>query len=280
MNLRRLSGLARPIDTNYPSNRRILVLSAAVLVAAWLLLGLRTGTWLAALGSAALAALACFLAWALARELDPDQHDAALLGAALTLPGLLAAGLADIGALFLVLLAMRVVNRTTGVAATALDLGLLLVLAVLVALPAQPVYLAAAGVAVLLDGVLSPPSRRRLITGIGAAMIAAAVVIVVLPEGPRPAPELIAMLSALVLAALFTPVVLAQTGIESTADETGEPLIPRRVQAGQLLALGTALAAAYWQGSAGLAALWPLWAAVLGAAAWRLLGRMRGAGPD
>ncbi|MGD2019661.1 MAG: hypothetical protein PVJ30_02155 [Thiohalocapsa sp.] len=278
MNLRRLSGLARPVDTAYASNRRILGLSAAVLVAAWLIFGLHTGSWLAALGSAALAALACFLAWALARELDPDQSDAAVLGAALSLPGLLAAGLPDIGALFLVLLAVRAVNRSTGLPATVLDLGLLLALGVLISLPAQPVYLAAAGVAVLLDGILAPPSRRRLITGIGAATIAAAVVIVLMPEGPRPLPDLTAVLAALALAALFIPVVLAQIGIESTADETGEPLSTKRVQAGQLLALAAALAAAFWQGGAGLTALSPLWAAMLAAAGWRLWGRVRGAG--
>ncbi|WP_295881559.1 hypothetical protein [uncultured Thiohalocapsa sp.] len=278
MNLRRLSGLARPVDTNYAGNRHILALSAAVLVVAWPMLGLYTGSWLAALGAAAVAALACFLAWALARELDPDQSDAALLGAALTLPGLLAVGLPDLGALFLVLLAMRVVNRTTGIPATVLDLGLLVVLAVLVSLPAQPVYLAAAGVAVLLDGILSPPSRRRLITGIGAAMIAAAVVIVVMPEGPGPAPDPAAVLAALVLTAALVPVIRAQADIKSTADDTGEPLSARRVQAAQLLALASALATAYFQGSAGLAALSPLWAAVLGAAGWRLWARVRGAG--
>jgi hypothetical protein len=37
---------------------------------------------------------------------------------------------------------------------------------------------------------------------------------------------------------------------------------------------------AYWQGSPGLTALWPLWAAMLGTASSRLVNRMRAAGAD
>ena len=270
MELRRFSGLARPVDTGYASNRRIAGASVAVLAAAWLIAGIATGQWLGALGTAALTALAFFLAWALGRELDPDEDAAALAGAALTLPGLALAGLPDIGALFLVLLAMRVLNRTTGVAATVLDVGLLLVLGLVVALPGQPVYLAAAGAALMVDGIISPPSRRRVIIGLGAGAIAAAGVIVLMPGGPRPQPELLAGLAALVLAAAFVPVIQAQRGLQSVADDTGEPLAVQRVRAGQLLAAGTALAAALWQGSAGLLALLPLWAAMLAAAGWRL----------
>jgi len=43
-----------------------------------------------------------------------------------------------------------------------------------------------------------------------------------------------------------------------------------RVRAGQALAAGTALLVAWWQGQAGVEALMPLWAALLGVALYRL----------
>ncbi len=275
MDLRSLSGLARPVDMSYASNRRVAMASAGVMIAAWIISGLAGAGWLSALGTGALAALGFFLAWALGRELDPDQDGAALLAAALTLPGLALAGVPNVGALFLILLGVRVVNRTTGLAATPLDVGLLVVLGLLVAAPVQPVYLIAAGMALVVDGVISPPSRRRVIIGVGAAVVAAAGLIVLLPDGPRPQPGLWPSLLALAIAGAFMPVILAQAKLTSLADDTSEPLSRLRVRAGQLLALGTAVATALWQGDAGVTALLPLWAALLATAAWRL----RRAGP-
>jgi hypothetical protein len=43
------------------------------------------------------------------------------------------------------------------------------------------------------------------------------------------------------------------------------------VQAAQAIALGTALLLAWWQGASGLEALFPLWAAMVGAGLYRLV---------
>jgi hypothetical protein len=271
MDLQRVSGVARPLDTAYPSNVAILAATAAVLLGAWPIIALAGAGWFEALGSAAVAGLAVFLAWALARELDPDQERAAFAGAALTLPAMLLLGLPDLLGLFVVLLAIRVLNRTTGVAATSLDVVALLALGLWASLPDRPIYLATAGAALIADAVLAPYGRRRLLSGIGAAAVAAAGLIVFMPGGPGAAPGIFSALVAVALAAAFVPVVLAQRGLESVADATGEVLSIRRVRAGQLLALALALGAAFWQGPEGLAELSPLWAAMVGTAAWRFL---------
>ncbi|MGD2206109.1 MAG: hypothetical protein PVH17_04955, partial [Anaerolineae bacterium] len=59
--------------------------------------------------------------------------------------------------------------------------------------------------------------------------------------------------------------------LDSVGDETGEPLDPQRVRAAQVLALLTTLLAAWWDGAAGVVALLPVWAAMLGTALYRLL---------
>jgi hypothetical protein len=60
------------------------------------------------------------------------------------------------------------------------------------------------------------------------------------------------------------------------ADDTDGTLDGNRVQSGQILALVAGVEIAVWHGSFGLVAMMPLWAAVLGAAAYRWVMRLRG----
>lgn len=118
MQLRQLSGIARPIELGYATNRWIAALTVVVLIAASVGRAFAEPGWLAAVGWGALASIAFFLAWALARELDPDAEMAAFIAAGFTLPAIAAAALhwlplPNLAALFLVLLSLRVVNRST-----------------------------------------------------------------------------------------------------------------------------------------------------------------------
>jgi hypothetical protein len=274
MDLRHVSGLARPIQPGYPTNRWIALSTLAVLVVGWVWRGLAGAGWLAAGGWAALAAIAFFLAWALARELDPDRERAAFAAAGLMLPALVAAGagwiaLPDLAALFLVLLAARILNRTSGHSATVADGAVVLGLGLWLAVTEQPVYFAAGAIALLLDGVLLPPRNpRRLMTA--AAAIAAVIAVVVIGQALwTQALSLPAILAAIAVGLPYAASVRAAGDIGGTAD-TGEQLLPARVRAGQMLALTTGLAAVIWDGAA-LVALLPLWAAMAAVAASRLL---------
>ncbi|MCJ7725459.1 MAG: hypothetical protein MUP76_03615, partial [Acidimicrobiia bacterium] len=69
----RNSGIGRPIDPRYPSNRFILIV-APLAGLAWRVWKLASeGDWSPAVGRALVAGMATFLAWAIARELDPDR---------------------------------------------------------------------------------------------------------------------------------------------------------------------------------------------------------------
>jgi hypothetical protein len=267
MELRHASGLARPVDLSFATNRWIVAFTGAVLVLAWVWRGLATEAWLAAGAWAGLAALALFLAWALARELDPDAELAAFLAAGLMLPLLVAAGLGwlplpDIAALFTVLLAVRVLNRTTGIPATPLDGIAVLGLGLWLALDGLPVYLAAAALALVVDGLLPPPSGRRVL--VAAAGVAVTVIVLLIFGEAPPSLEvgLLPIVAALAMAVLFAASLHAAGHLDAIGDESGEPLSPLRVRAGQMLALAVGIAAVVWTGAAGLVALMPLWTAM------------------
>jgi len=287
MDLRTVSGIARPLELGYPTNRWIGLLTLGVLIAGALGRVLVGQGWLAATGWSALAALSVFLAWALARELDPDAELAAFVAAGFSLPALAAAGLGwltlpDLAALFLVLLAVRVVNRSTGVAATLPDTLGLLALGLWLGDQSSPVYMAAAIAAPLIDALLGPAARSRLMLTAVAAAIGGLLITTGSPNddiGGSPAwvPMLAPtpLLAALILSALFVVTIRAANQVHSIADETAVRLSPHRVRAGQLLALVTALALALGHGDAGFIALLPLWAAMAATGASRLVARRK-----
>jgi hypothetical protein len=77
-------------------------------------------------------------------------------------------------------------------------------------------------------------------------------------------------ISSLAISGLFLVVIATSRELKAVGDATGRPLHPRRVQAAQVLALATALLFAWWAGTAGVLAMLPLWAAMLGVGLYRL----------
>ncbi len=274
MHLRQFSGIARPVDPAYATNRAILVVTVAVVVATGLIVGFGETDWIAASGEGLLMGLAVFLAWALGRELDPDRDSAAFLGAGLTIAGVVAFGSPSIAPLLALLLAVRVVNRTTGLPASLGDRAGLLALSVWLGARGEPIYLMATAAALMLDGRLTSP-RDRLNLSLGVAALAAAVGLVVSGYGRPLEPHPFAILSAGAIAVLFIPAIHDVRRLSTRCDDTDEPLTTPRVRAGQLIALGAGVLATVWHGPTGLIALLPLWAAIVGAGIGRLSGIFR-----
>lgn len=153
------SALARPLDFTYPSNR----VAALGSLGALLLARRRSGSWQEAVNVAG----ACFLAWATARELDPDHPWTANLALPLAFV-LVARGAPSPLPAAGTMSGLRVLAGTTGDAPTSLDTVAMLVQAGLSArfggrlaavLPALAPRLRSRqeSAAVSLLGLLAPP---------------------------------------------------------------------------------------------------------------------------
>jgi hypothetical protein len=182
------------------------------------------------------------------------------------LPGLLP--------LFLLLLMLRMVNRTTGLVPTVLDSLGALALAGALLWEGQWVYGLAAATAFASDAALEPGHRRQWLFAALAALLTLAGGFwrggFTSEAGFAWAPALIGL--ALALAGL--PLIQVSRRPRSTADATGEALRPARVQAAARLGLVTGFAVALVGGWAGLIGLSPLWAASLGASLYWLWGQV------
>jgi hypothetical protein len=110
----RFSGVARPVDPAYPTNKAVL-LFAPVAFLFGAMLAYFDGSGFGAILLAGLnASLLLFFTWALTRELSPDDNPAAFLAATLALAVWHRVGPQSILTLAMILMAARLVNRSTG----------------------------------------------------------------------------------------------------------------------------------------------------------------------
>lgn len=263
----RLFNLPRAVDLRLFSNRFAALASAAAGAVVFGWESRRTGPALATLGPAANAAISTFLAWALARELDPDRPRSANTAAVLAGLAAVAFGEAALAALFALLLGARVLVRSTGQPPTPLEA---LALAGLAFLAAR----AGAGwpAGLLLAFALARDHRLpqggpswELVFGFLAAVAAtASVTLAQALAGPWSRPGLGALAAA--GAGTIAGVISRPYLPISRADMTGEVLQPRRLQSARRSILATLLLAAVVAGDPGITQLAAGWATVVAVA--------------
>jgi len=159
--MHKLTSIGRPLDASWPGNRAVMVLTPLMGLSGlgWSLYG--GDPLLVALGQALVFALAVFGCWALSRELLPDDHVSAFVGVVLAVitclvsaPGLLL--------LVVTLGLVRIVNRTSGLAARSSDSIALTILSIWVIYATHsPWFGMVAAAAFMLDGLLRAPLRKQ-----------------------------------------------------------------------------------------------------------------------
>ena len=270
MKMSDVTSLGRLPDPRYPTNRTIMALSLAVGAAGAIFQWLGGTALLDGVNWAIGAGFAVFLAWALGRELDPDHDLSAFVAAGLALVAVLLAEAPPLMVILWLLVVLRLVNRTVGLPAKPLDSLSVLGLGAWLTWQGDWIVGLVTAVAFLLDGMLPPPLRYHLLVS-GLALVATAL-LTILQGGTASGDGLTATIaiSSLAVAGLFLIVIANSRELQAVGDATGEPLHARRVQAAQILALATALLFAWRAGEAGVLAMLPLWAAMLGVSLYRL----------
>jgi len=260
------STTVRLFDPRLASNRFVIVAFCGVLAVVFTVDAAGAGTASEAAAAALRAAFSVFLAWAIARELDPDRPVAASVAAVLALPILLS-GEPRLGAVVAVLFAVRILAGTTGRAPTVLDLLWLPGVAAYGATSPGGVVAGLALAGALAVGGTAPGGRRR--AALAAAIVAAGAVVAVgfasSTIGPDPESPTAAQWGLMGLAALAATAALLRVAIPtSPCDLSGEPLSRVRVRNARLLAVAVGVLTLVWLGGAGIPALVGLWAAVIG----------------
>lgn len=265
-----ISAIGRPVDMQYPTNRAIAIVTLLVMGAGGVYRFIVGDGVLPAAGWGLTAGLTVFLTWALARELDPDYDYSAFVAAGLALVGALIYGPPGLLVLFWLLITLRIVNRSTGLPATLLDMAASLGLAAWLAYRGAWLFGLLTALAFALDGRLQAPQRRGLPFA-GLTLVFTPLIFLLGPANGR---SLTLHADAFILssvAALLLLLVVFTTGsLRSVGDYTGVPLNPRRVQAAQLLALLALALPLTFEGLLALEAFFPIGAALAGVFIYRL----------
>ena len=233
------TSIGRPLEPGLTSNKAVLILMplgmALGAVTAWM--DGQAGVQL--LQQAILFLLIVFGSWALARELDPDDHVAAFISMAAAVFVTLVVEAPGILIVFTTLGLVRVVNRSTGLAARKADSVLVMVLTLLVIYATEsPFFGVVAALAFILDGSLKEPLRHQWIFGL--VCLGGTVVYMVDHDVGLAyflAPDsLLEWLSLAVLLVLALDMFLLKK-VRSGADLNGRPLDIGRVKGGMAIGL-------------------------------------------
>ena len=237
--LYKYTAIGRPLDPAWPRNKAVLILMpvAALAGLGW---SLRSGAGIwPALQDALIFALAAFGTWALARELLPDDHAAAFVSMTLGFLATMAYLTPAVLALFTTLGLVRVVNRSTGMAARSTDSLLLTGLVVWTVYASRcPWFGAVAALAFFLDGVLKKPKKRQWLFSL--VCMGSMVVFIVDHDvvwWPVFVPDSLMEWVAVLVLLLFSMNLLLLKKIHSKGDNGHERLEPDRVKAGMAIGM-------------------------------------------
>jgi hypothetical protein len=258
--VQRFTHLGRSLPLTHVTHRWLAGLAAAMAALAWAFPEGRSPA-----GAAVQSAMTVFLVWALVRELAPDHPVPALGLAAVAGAVSILTGATAPAALAGLMLASRIVVRTTGAAPLLTDI---VAVGVFVGVFARTPMAWGAGLAVAaavaVNTNLPVPAPARHVWLAGAVAVAVTVT-AVFSDALGPSWSLPGWVTLLLAAAALAATFLVPVEWPRTPDDRGKQLFAERVRAGRnLVAFALVLATAVG-GAAHAEATWPAWLALLGA---------------
>lgn len=241
--LYQFTSIGRPLDPSWPSNKAVLVLLPLTALLGAYLAWLDGAAPLGMLLRGLQFALLMFVAWALGREFDPDDPSAAFVGLGLGL--LVGMAIPDAGLLtaFATLGLVRMVNRSTGLAARKSDSVVLMLLAIAVIYTTgNPLFGGVAALAFILDGSLRDPLRHQWVFAL--VCLGGMVVYMVdydIGPGRIGAPDSLFEWVSVLALLTFALYILLTRAVRSRGDVGNRPLDPARVRGGMTVGLLAAL---------------------------------------
>lgn len=209
----RFTSIARPIDPAYFTNRALLiVLPLLALLSAGLAAAHDMGN--GPLGAALSGALVSFAAWALTRELAPDHNGAAFVALAIAWAANVVLATSSVLLVFVALVLVRIVNRSTGLSARIFDTLSVLGFCIWATVKlSQPLILLPAFAAFTLDAILKNPLRRHHL----AAAVCLPVFVWMLVDG-------VALISSDLLAQDWLLIAVFAGGIIAVVNKSPKPV--------------------------------------------------------
>ncbi|GAB4516705.1 MAG: hypothetical protein OHK0046_22480 [Anaerolineae bacterium] len=264
----KFTSIGRPLDPRYPTNLAIMLYAALGGVIAGILSLISGDDFLTAVVAGIFTGGATFLAWAFAREIDPDHDLSAFVAATFALAASLFLTPLHLLALGTLLILTRIVNRIVGPPAKLWDTLLGVMLTTAVIFSGQWVFGLVGILAFVMDAVLDKPLRLQWI-GAGVITVAMAAYLVMNGAGEPGTLSIEYLIVVLAITVFFLIITAMTRHVRSTSDYDDQPLNVHRIQADMLLVLAAGLVM-LWHGDNGVAMMLPVWAVLFGISVYRL----------
>ncbi|PJF39382.1 MAG: hypothetical protein CUN55_14500 [Phototrophicales bacterium] len=263
------TSLARPIDPKTPSNL-IAVLTASIVFIGAAILQLSDGeAVLASLSNAFLGAVTVFVAWVIAREIDPDHQGSSLWTLAIAIVIYALLGESALFSVVGLVIASRFLNRSVGPPPKIGDaIALIGIVGLAVGIHGHWVLGVLIFVALMFENTLPMSDRKSYLYAIGVALVT--ILAIYFTDNPvfDWTLDVPAIAIALLTGVAFVFYLLRQPHhLQSSCDDGSRLIEWRRVFAAELLVLMAALSLLIVEGANGVAALGSAWAA-LGGVGW------------
>lgn len=264
--MKQLTSIGRPVDPRYPSNLAVAVFSGVmfvVFVAVNLLDDVSVGDSLQEGFSVAVFA---FLAWAIGREIDPDYNLTAYVAMILAVGAYHVWGGSNLLGVALVMMGLRLVNRTTGLKPMIGDNVVITLGAGVLSAMGHPLLGVATVVAFGLNALLDDPDSPNGWVFGGVALVATVIGALLADSIERDfALDTEWAIVAGVIGVLYLGVALTtQTTFVSVGDHRNTALSRLRIMWARLLLLGVAVGWLLWAGENAGTALALLFVVMIG----------------
>lgn len=266
------SALTRPIDMDYPDNRIIIYLSTVIFIIA-ISYQILSGEHLSeAIIWAGRSALSIFFAWALTKEIDPDNPHAALIAAGLGVCCLLFLEIPFILPLVLLLFLFRITNRTSGTIPTLFDSILILLTGTYLIYTGNWIQGVLMAFAFFMDARLNGPVKRHFIFAFTCLIISLFVLYASNIKFVFPSQSHIYILILLIV--FFIVKVIYAEVPRTLSDVKSRPLSKERIIATRMIALLAGLLTLFG-GLNSFSPIFPLWAAFGGSTTYYIIQKIK-----
>lgn len=235
MDINKITTIGRPLDPEYLTNKLIAIIALLTFAVIVLASAINGETSYASLITGIRTGLLIFLLWAISRELDPDNEWSAFVTVFLALVVSIFSEIPSLLSFVWLIILLRTVNHSTGMPAGMMDSLLVAMLGIILAYNISCVYGILTATGFILDSRLKGPAKYHLVIGIVLLVTSVLILIgkgVVVFTYP-----LENMLLFVFGTALFLPVIMGQTKLESVGDRTGKTLDTARFKLARIMTI-------------------------------------------
>ncbi len=262
MEIDKISSIGRPLDFNYKTNKAIVIITIITIIIGIVLSITNQLTIPNVIFTGVSFGITFFVTWAISREIDPDNPISAFIGLIPLFIILFYWPETNIAILFWLLIAVRIINRTTGLPARIVDSTILFTISLLLNYFHIPLFGVLAAIVFLIDSKIINGQRFQLLF----ASLSAFSSIIFISINSRffelATFSMLQTISIIIISIFFIFIVYFTKDVKSKGDKMQKPLNLLRIRAAQLFALLSVLIVSLSE--VGLTAMIPVWCILLG----------------